>query len=68
MGIALIVAGLERWIGSGRAKFHDLTRPGAFIDQATREHNNTLAIETYFARCEALNVPRIRPLPTNEGN
>lgn len=65
-GCAVIFGGFELFVGSGRAKLHDLTRPADYLDQATREHNNDRAFENYLARCEARNVPRIRPLPESE--
>lgn len=56
-----LVALLDRWCR--RARVHDLTRPSEYLDQATRQHDNARAFEDYLARCEARNVPRIRPLP-----
>ena len=65
---ALLVRGLDLWIGSGPAKFTDLTRPAEFVDQAAdgpRQPNNALAFDAYLARLDARQVPRIRPLPEN---
>lgn len=62
-GCAVIFGGFELFVGSGRAKLHDLTRPADYLCQVTRKPRNDLAAEDYLARCEARNVPRIRPLP-----
>lgn len=65
-GCAAIFGAFEVFVGSGRAKFVDLTRPSDYLCQVTRKPRNDLAAEAYLARCEARNVPRIRPLPESD--
>lgn len=72
-GICLLVSigliwVLDKWIGGGPAKFHDLTRPPEFVDQAERQPtaprpvNNELAVSLFRTRWEA-GGHNVRPLP-----
>lgn len=65
-GSACIVRALAWWIGSGRARLHDLTRPADYLCQVERQHRNELAVEAYQRRLAASGhapVRRARVVP-----
>src|SRR5690606_32713139 len=67
-GCAVIFGGFELFVGSGRAKLHDLTRPADYLCQVTRKPRNDLAAEAYQRRLAAsghapVRRARVRPEP-----
>lgn len=59
---ALLVWLLDKWLGGGPAKFHDLTRPPEFVHQVERTVNNELAVSAFRTRYEA-GGHNARPVP-----
>lgn len=61
-GMALIYAGFEKFAGTTRAKFTDLTRPAEFVHQVERTVDNALAVSLFRTRWEA-GGHNVRALP-----
>lgn len=69
-GCAVIFGGFEFFVGSGRAKLHDLTRSGYSVDgqwhptvcPTTRTRRNDLSLAHYLAAAEQ-GGHRVRPVP-----
>jgi hypothetical protein len=58
LGSALVIRFLA-WMCKP-VQFHDLTRPGSYLDQVTRERDNSLALAGYAARMEARGLAPVR--------
>jgi len=60
-GSAAIFGVFEFFVGSGRAKHHDLTRPHDYLCQLTREPRNDLSAKAYGRRLAARGEAPVRP-------
>ena len=59
---AALVWLLDKWLGGGPAKFHDLTRPAEFVHQVERTPNNALSVDLFRTKWEA-SGHNVRALP-----